>query len=107
VIKFVLDTKEYRLKIKPVIDKADEAWSVTMFTNSDYASDVETHISVTGFCIFLLGVPISWHSKSQRSVTLLSREAKFIALSEAAKEVKFIMQIMQSIGIEVKLPVVV
>jgi len=95
------------LKIKPVIDKADEAWSVTVFTDSDYAGDVETHVSVTGFCIFLLGVPISWRSKSQRSVTLSSSEAEFVVLSEAAKEVKFIVQIMQSIGIEVKLPVIV
>jgi len=107
VIKFVLDTKEYGLKIKPVIDKADEAWSVTVFTDSDYAGDVETRVSVTGFCIFLLGVPISWRSKSQRSVTLSSSKAEFGALSEAAKKVKFIVQIMQSIGIEVKLPVIV
>jgi len=106
VIKFVLDTKEYGLKIKPVIDKADEAWSVTVFTNSDYASDVKTCVSVMGFCIFLLGVPISWQSKSQRSVTLLSSKAKFVALSEAAKEVKFIVQIMQLIGIKVKLLVI-
>ncbi len=107
MIKFVLDTKEYGLKIKPVIDKADEAWSVTVFTNSDYAGDVKTHVSVTGFCIFLLVVPISWQSKSQISVTLSSSKAKFVALSEAVKEVKFIVQIIQSIGIKVKLPVII
>ena len=106
MIKFVLDTKEYGLKIKPVIDKADEAWSVTMFTNSDYAGDVKTCVSVMGFCILLLGIPVSWQSKSQRSITLLLSKAKFVALSEAAKEVKFIVQIMQSIGIKVKLPVI-
>jgi len=78
-----------------------------MLTDRDYASDIKTCVSVMGFCIFLLGVPISWWSKSQRSVTLSSSEAKFVAVSEAAKEVKFIVQIMQSIGIEIKLLIIV
>jgi len=107
VIKFVSDTRDYGLKIKPVIDKADNAWNITVFSDSDYARDVETQVSVTGFCIFLLGVPISWQSKSQRSVTLSSSKAEFVALSKAAKEIKFVVQVMQSIGISVKLPIIV
>jgi len=38
-------------------------------------------------------------------VTLSSSEAKFVALSEAAKVVKFLVQVLQLIGIEVELPV--
>jgi len=60
VIKFVLDTREYELKVKPVIDKADDAWNIMVFSDSDYAGDMETRVSVTGFCIFLLGIPNSW-----------------------------------------------
>jgi len=54
-----------------------------------------------------MGVPISWKSHAHRSVTLSSSEAKFVALSEAAKEIKFIVQVLLSIGIEVQLPVIV
>jgi len=107
VIKFVLDTKEYGLKIKPMIEDADDSWSVTVFSDSDYAGDAETRVSVTGFCIFLLGVPISWQSRGQRSVTLSSSEAEYVALSEAAKEVKFVAQVMMSMGIPVKSPIIV
>ncbi len=79
-----------------------------IFSDSDYARDVETCMSMMGFCcIFLLGVPISWQSKSQRSVTLSWSEAEFGALSKAAKEIKFVVQVMQSIGISVKLPIIV
>jgi len=107
VIKFVLDTREYGLKIKPTIEDADEAWNITVFSDSDYAGDAETRVSVTGFCVFLLGVPICWQSKGQRSVTLSSSEAEYVALSEAAKEVKFVAQVMMSMGIPVKFPIIV
>jgi len=78
-----------------------------VFTDSDYARDSNTRISISGFCIFLLGVPICWKSKSQQSVTLSSSKAEFVALLEAAKEIKFIMQVLRDIGVLVKLPVIV
>jgi len=107
VIKFVLDTKEYGLKIKPMINDANDAWSIMVFSDSNYARDAETCVSVTGFCIFLLRVPICWQRKGQRSVTLSLSKAKYVALSEAAKEVKFVAQVMMSMGIPVKFPIIV
>ena len=95
------------MKIKPMIEDVDDSWSVTVFSDSDYAGDAKMRVSVTGFCIFLLGVPISWQSKGQRSVTLSSSEAEYVALSEAAKEVKFVAQVMMSMGIPVKSPIIV
>ena len=53
-----------------------------------------------------MGVPISWRSKGQKSVTLSSSEAEYVALSEAAKEVKFAYQLLVSMDMKVKLPVV-
>ena len=78
-----------------------------MYTNSDYAGDKETRISVTGYILFFMGVPIIWKSKSQRSITLSSSEAEYVALSEAAKYIKFVYQLLQSIGVSVQLPIVV
>ena len=51
-------------------------------------------------------MPISWKSKAQRSVTLSSSEAELFTLSEAAKEIKFVYQVLISMGIAVKLPIV-
>jgi len=107
VIKFVLDTRDYGLKIKPIINDVDDAWSMTVFSDSDYAGDAETCVGVMGFCIFLLGVPICWQSRGQRNITLSLSKAKYVALLEAAKEVKFVMQVMMSMGILVKLPIIV
>ena len=72
------------------------------FSDSDYAGDPDTRRSVSGYVIYLCGVPISWRSKAQRSVTLSSTEAEWIALSEVAKEVLFMIQVLKSMGIELK-----
>ncbi len=107
VIKFVLDTADYGLKIQPEPEQEGKPWHLTIFSDSDYTGDAEMRISVTRFCVFLMGIPISWKSRAQRSVMLLSSEAKFVALLEAAKEIKFIVQVMLLIGIKVEMPIVV
>jgi len=68
VIKFVLDTADYSLKIQPIQKPVGVAWTMTVFSDSNYARDSETRISVTGFCVFLIGVPISWKSRAQRNM---------------------------------------
>ena len=106
VIKFVLDTRDYGLKLAPKWVDA-MLWELQIYSDSDWAGDKDNRKSITGFIIFLLGAPILWRSKAQGSVALSSTEAEFYALSEAAKEIKFIVQVLISMGIPVKLPVIV
>jgi hypothetical protein len=105
VIKFVLDTKSHALKIEPRID--EEEWDLVVYSDSDWAGDPDDRISITGFIIYLLSVPICWRSKGQRGATLSSSEAEYVALSEAAKEVKFIYYILRSLSMDVKILIVV
>jgi hypothetical protein len=58
VIKFVLDTKVYGLKIEPKISSSEDNWDIVIYTDSDYGGDKESRISVTGYIVYLLGVPI-------------------------------------------------
>ena len=72
VTKYVMDTKTLSLKLQP--RKEDETkWSIVAFSDSDYAGDSETRISIAGFILYLMGVPISWRSKGQRGVLLYRR----------------------------------
>jgi hypothetical protein len=105
VIKFVLDTKNFCLKISPKTDGTK--WNLKVFCDSDWAGDPETRISVTGFIVYLQNVPVCWRSKAQRGVTLSSSEAEYVAISEAVKEIKFLYFLLRDIGIEVDLPIVV
>ena len=105
VIKFVLDTKNFCLKIRPKIE--DSNWNLKVFCDSDWAGDTETRISVTGFIIYLQGAPVCWRSKAQKGVTLSSSEAEYVAISDAVKEIKFLYFLLQNLGIELDLPIVI
>ena len=77
-----LDTKDKGLKMIPdrqMIIK-NMLWKLIMYTDSDYSSDPATHKSVSGFCLYVLGVLVSWKFKAQASVTLSSTEAEYVAL---------------------------
>jgi hypothetical protein len=88
VIKFVIDTKTFGLKVQPKLDN-NLGCNLKIFCDSKWAGDPETRVSVTGFIIYLLNVPICWHYKSQKGVTLSSTEAEYVAISEGIKELKF------------------
>ena len=54
--------------------------------DSDFASDMDTRKSMTGYLMSLNGGPISWKSSRQGGVTLSSCEAEFVAASQAGQE---------------------
>ena len=75
--------------------------------NSDYAGDPVSRHSISGFVLYVLGPPVSWRWKSQKSISLSSSEAEYIALSKAVREVMFVAQLLESMHIVVKYPVTV
>lgn len=77
------------------------------YSSLDFASDAELGRSVTGYIIYVRGVPISWRSIFQRSVTLSSPQAGWIALSEAVKVIMFVLQLLEAVNIKVHLSVIV
>jgi hypothetical protein len=103
VIKFVFDTKDYALKLKPkMINRKFELKGVS---DSEYAGDRDTRISVYGYVVYFCGAPISWKSKAGKSVTLSSTEAEYYACSETAKELVFVNNLLKSMGINLNSPI--
>ena len=82
-------------------------WALKALNDSDFASDKETRISVFGYIIYFCGIPIPWRSKGMKSVVLSTTEAEYMALSEVVKELIFIVQLPQTMNIEVELPITV
>jgi hypothetical protein len=101
VIKFVLDTKLHALKLKPKLQYGKV--HLKGVSDSEFAGDKDTRISVYGYVTYYCGAPISWKSKSGQSVTLSSTEAEYYASSEAAKELLFVYNLIKSMGLELQM----
>ena len=84
-----------------------KTWALKALSDSDFASDKETRISGFGYIIYFCGIPIAWRSKGMKSVVLSTTGAEYMALSEVMKELKFIVQLLQTMNIEVELPITV
>ena len=105
VVIFVLSTLDFGLKFK--LMKNIKKWALKALSDSDFASDKETRISIFGYIIYSCGIQITWRSKGMKSVVLSTTEAEYMALSEVLKELKFIVQLLQTMNIEVELPITV
>jgi hypothetical protein len=57
--------------------------------------------------IYLLELPICWHSKAHAGVNLSSTEVEYVATPEAVKEIKLVYHLLNDIHVEVKLPIIV
>ena len=105
LIRFVLSTKNYGLKFE--LMKDIKKWALKALSDRDFASDKEERISIFGYIICLCEIPIAWRSKEMKSVVLSTTEAEYMALSEVVKELKFIVQLLQRMNVEVELPITV
>ena len=56
---------------------------------------------------FLAGGPVSWSSKTQKSVALSTAEAEYMALSDASKECMHLKGLLGSMDVELEGPPVI
>jgi hypothetical protein len=106
VIKYALGTKDMGLKIKPQkLKDTDNVWLLKGLSDSDFSGDRKTRLSVTGYIVHFMGVPVAWKSKAQRNVSLSSTEAEYYAVSEVVKEIKFIAQMHEFLEVKVNYPI--
>jgi hypothetical protein len=88
-------------------NKDEEAWNLLVYSDSNWAGDSENRISIKELIIYLLGTSICWRSKAQKGFTLSRSEAVYFAMSEAVKEIRFAYYLLVSLGISIKLNIIV
>ncbi|HEV7736248.1 MAG TPA: reverse transcriptase domain-containing protein, partial [Chlamydiales bacterium] len=74
------------------------------YSDSDWASDPNNRVSITGYVYILNGGAIAWASRKQRTVALSSTEAEYMALTETVKHAKWMLNLANQLGFEVDLP---
>ncbi|KJZ70698.1 hypothetical protein HIM_09922 [Hirsutella minnesotensis 3608] len=67
------------------------------YTDADFAADLHTRRSTSGFFYSLGSAAISWTSKRQPCVTLSSTEAEYVALTQSAQEAIWLRSLMKDL----------
>ena len=67
------------------------------YVDADWAGDVDDRHSISGYSFITAGGAISWLSKKQPSVALLSMEAEYMATAAAAKEATWLKVLFSEI----------
>ena len=68
------------------------------YVDADFFSDIDSRKNTIGFVFTLDGTAISWVSNLQKIVTLSTIEAKFVAITEAGKEMIWLHGLFDELG---------
>jgi hypothetical protein len=69
--------------------------------DADYAGDLVTRRSTTGFVFTLNGGAVSWSSRLQPTVAVSTAEAEYMSAASAAKEALWLRKMFASFGVDV------
>jgi hypothetical protein len=75
--------------------------TVAGFSDADWANDLDTRRSTTGFVVMLNNGAVSWKSQRQPTVALSTMEAEYMALTEATKEMKWIRALLEEMNVKI------
>jgi len=77
------------------------------FTDSDFAGDIDGRKSQGGYVFKAYNGPVSWKSYKQKTVSLSTTEAEYVACSEAAREAQWLAKLHMDIvgNLEPPLPI--
>ncbi|GKV38830.1 hypothetical protein SLEP1_g46695 [Rubroshorea leprosula] len=70
------------------------------YSDADLGGDLDFRKSTSGYLMLYAGGAISWKSKLQKSVSLSTIEAEYIALFEAGKEIVWMKTFFEELGLK-------
>lgn len=68
------------------------------YSDSDFAGDLDSRKSNTGYIFLMNGGPVTWASRKQNTTALSTTESEYMAASDAAKEILWLKQFLLDIG---------
>ena len=70
------------------------------YCDADYAGDIDTRRSTSGYVFMLHGGAISWQSKRQQTVAASTTEAEYMAAGAAVKEGLWLRKLFMDFGLD-------
>lgn len=94
VIKYLKNTTDYGIEYIKVNLKPE----VKGYCDSDYANDIGTRRSTSGYLFEIGNGAVTWSSRRQKCVSLSTMEAEYVAACEASKEAVWIRNLLQDLN---------
>ena len=91
IVRYLLGTIEQGITMKRCANFSSSSIS---FADSGYAGDKLTMRSTSGYVVYAAGNIVAWPSKRQKSATLSTMEAEYVAGTSAAQEVLYVRQLI-------------
>lgn len=104
ILKYLKTTKHYVLSFNLNNDLSNY---LIGYCDADYAGDINTAKSTSGYIFFYANGLISWKSKLQIIIAQSTTEAEYMAINALAKEAIYIKSILDELGFykQKKLPI--
>lgn len=93
ILRFLKDTENDGISFK----KECSEIRLIAYSDCDFAADISTRKSTTGYVIMFCGGPISWCSRKQPIVSLSTTEAEYIAAAESVKELIYLKTVINEL----------
>jgi hypothetical protein len=99
IMRYIRGHMKEKLVYQSYIHEDIKTWmpAIETYTDADWAGDLDTRKSTTGYIIKIDGNTISWTSRRQPSITLSTAEAEYMAITDATKEVLWTRQLVKEI----------
>ena len=102
VLRYLKGTENYG-----IIYSSNKEKDLIGYCDSDWAGDIDTLKSTSGYVFQLGNSAISWSSRKQTSVARSSTKAEYVALSTATQEAIWLRRLMGDLGKRMDTPIIV
>ena len=95
VLRYLRGTYDQAIVYQRSSDMASVLWG---WVDSDWAADLDSRRSHTGYVLMMTGGAVSWKSRRQDCVSLSTSEAEYVAASQCGQEVLYLREILRDFG---------
>lgn len=103
IIRYLSSTQDYGIEYT-FNDKRTDSLKLTGYSDADFASDIDTRRSVSGYIVMIAGGAVAWRSKKQSTIASSSTEAELIAASDASRELMWLPKLILGCRLNLELP---
>jgi Reverse transcriptase (RNA-dependent DNA polymerase) len=96
VLRYLNGTSTYG-----IIFGGNASLDLMAYCDADYAGDLDSRRSTTGYVFILNGGAISWSSRLQQTVAVSTTEAEYMAAAAAIKEALWLRSLLHSLHLDI------